>query len=114
VGFFGIKTSDKRKDGQSYMSLCSERGLAELNDPEQPGRLLHFSSSPTGPGNRNDATQTVWRRMLMSAGRYLWWWEGGLPADLAHSRVHTADCHTMVLSNLCIISTFNYFKARNK
>lgn len=52
------------------MSLCSEHRRAKLNDPDWPGRLLHFSSSSTGPGNQNDAAQVVWRRMPMSAGRH--------------------------------------------
>lgn len=70
MGVFGIKTLEKRKEGQSYMSLCSEHRLAKLNDPDWPGRLLHFSSSSTGPGNQNDAAQVVWRRMPMSARRH--------------------------------------------
>lgn len=41
------------------MSLCSEHRIAKPNDPEWSARLLHFSSSSTGPGNQNIAAQVV-------------------------------------------------------
>lgn len=59
MGVFGIKTLEERKEGQSYMFLCNERGLAKLNDPEWPGRLLRCTPSPTGPGNQSDAARVA-------------------------------------------------------